>query len=1037
MCRIKHFSGFVFLLLLPSQLFAQIQFQDVTSTSGPAHQGESWGASWGDINGDGWPDIFASNHRHKNTLWVNGQDGTFTDMSQQLDSSGTWLNKPKADTHGASFVDYDGDGDQDIYVSAGGSDSNQFFTNESGVLVDTTFQNDPAVNRWRARLPAWFDFTNDGLLDFIMASENAVNIYEQTASGFVDRTADAGIACDKSQTIYFANLTGDSRLELICSTSRFPIKVYETSAFPFVDVTSQLPWTSWTLDVAIGDFNGDLKQDFFMVRGQKRLPEAIKVGSNVLESHMIVQGSAQKSVSFVSNGTLTVEVTWSHPYWNGATTGKIFLGSAGINPATEVFSMTYNDPAVAGIKTHTPNTDIGMFFGYDTATGVWKIEFSPGNTRNLAYLKITSDAPVSQISMQGQDSGEVALKPALLLSSTAGYVNTTTAAGMATPLKCISATARDFDNDKDLDLYLVCRGGAQNLANILYENLGDGTFAAVAAAGGAAGPTGSAVIGNKGTGENVIVSDYDVDGFVDLLVTNGLNMIPERQGGPTKLFRNTTGNTNHWIEIDLVGNGLGGSNRAAVGTRVLATSGGTTQLREQNGGYHRWAQDDQRIHFGLGSDTQVDITVEWPDGTVENYSSLPVDCLYRISEGQGVQGVTIGSSTCGSGTALSLSIDDISVSENAGSAVFPVSLSAPADKVISVDYSSGDGTAMAGQDYTAGSGTLVFNVGDVSKFITAPVLQDTLVEGSEQFFISLTNAANANISDGAGTGTILDDDVSACGQPTFDASTEKGVFLWKPCNGGNADWSMRVTGGGDSAKSTYAGSIDLDQAFTSVTNVSIEGSDTVGYAPGDNTKFNFLLNLWNSGFDGLDFSFPAGASACFDTTQLPAGVQIYVGAGKSVMTAPFDMETLSQCGTIGLPPECDKPNFNKNTEKGIFLWKKCDGGNANWFMRVTGGGDSNKSSYQGSVQLNQNFVQVVAVSKESNDTLDYLTDLTRMDYIFNVWNGAYDGVNFTFSADSTACFDAPLLPATAKVYVGRNRMVVTPPLDLVTLGVCQ
>jgi Tol biopolymer transport system component len=58
---------------------------------------------------------------------------------------------------------------------------------------------------------------------------------------------------------------------------------------------------------------------------------------------------------------------------------------------------------------------------------------------------------------------------------------------------------------------------------------------------------------------------------------------------------------------------------------------------------------------------------------------------------------------------------------------------------ITVDYATVDGTATAGSDYTAVSGTLNFPEGTFSRTITIPIFDDQLIEGSEQFSISLSN----------------------------------------------------------------------------------------------------------------------------------------------------------------------------------------------------------------------------------------------------------------------------------------------------------
>ena len=89
-----------------------------------------------------------------------------------------------------------------------------------------------------------------------------------------------------------------------------------------------------------------------------------------------------------------------------------------------------------------------------------------------------------------------------------------------------------------------------------------------------------------------------------------------------------------------------------------------------------------------------------------------------------------------------------------------VTLSAASGKEMTVDYANIKGTATAGSDYTATSGTLTISAGDTTGTIGVTVLADTLDEANETVTMTLSSASNAQISDATGTLTITDDDAT-------------------------------------------------------------------------------------------------------------------------------------------------------------------------------------------------------------------------------------------------------------------------------------
>ncbi len=113
---------------------------------------------------------------------------------------------------------------------------------------------------------------------------------------------------------------------------------------------------------------------------------------------------------------------------------------------------------------------------------------------------------------------------------------------------------------------------------------------------------------------------------------------------------------------------------------------------------------------------------------------------------------------------------------NAGTtnAVFSVHLATNHSEMVSIDFTTVDGSATAGSDYLATSGTLVFNPGETNKPITVPVLGDILDEADETFFVRLSNPTNISLVNTQAVGTILNDDtvpLSIAGVTVIEGNT--------------------------------------------------------------------------------------------------------------------------------------------------------------------------------------------------------------------------------------------------------------------------
>ncbi len=165
------------------------------------------------------------------------------------------------------------------------------------------------------------------------------------------------------------------------------------------------------------------------------------------------------------------------------------------------------------------------------------------------------------------------------------------------------------------------------------------------------------------------------------------------------------------------------------------------------------------------SDFTLTIPADAPSGTT-TFTLVPVDDdVDEDDETLTVSGTTTASGLTVTPASLAVTITDdedtpaLSVAdargaEDAGSIAFTVTLSGASSKAVTVDWETSDGTATAGIDYEAGSGTLMFAAHQTERQVTVPVLDDAVDEADERFGLRLNNPVNALLGDAEAVGTI-------------------------------------------------------------------------------------------------------------------------------------------------------------------------------------------------------------------------------------------------------------------------------------------
>jgi hypothetical protein len=273
------------------------------------------------------------------------------------------------------------------------------------------------------------------------------------------------------------------------------------------------------------------------------------------------------------------------------------------------------------------NQGDGTFVDVTTAAGLIR----KSNGKGLAWGDYNNDGLLDLYVARGA-IGPRDLSNTLYRNNGDGTLtDVSVAAGVAATTDTWSAGWGDYDNDGYLDLFVTSAkpwvNGAGN-TNFLYHNNGDGTFADVAAAEGVQ------LEDNSSLHKGAAWADYNNDGFLDLILKDGVGGEKDTGAGANglhRLFRNN-GNGNYFLKVKLMGTQ---SNRNGIGARVTVSYNGHIDFGENNGGGggEYASQGTEPLHFGIGTATEATVEVRWPSGVVDTFLSVAANSTLTVAEG--------------------------------------------------------------------------------------------------------------------------------------------------------------------------------------------------------------------------------------------------------------------------------------------------------------------------------------------------------------------------------------------------------------------
>ena len=509
---------------------------------------------------------------------------------------------------GAGFVDYDNDGDLDLYVVNNPgplkveitlkSPGNILYRNDGdGTFTDVT-ETAGVGDRGHGMGCVFGDYDNDGDADLYVTNFGSNILYRNNGDGtFSDVTEEAGVGDDQWGTgAIFGDYDRDGDLDLyVCNYVEYSLASIEK-------MKSESKQAGKSVPSALNPIAFDA-QDNILFRNN----DDGTFSDVTAELGVAANGGRSMQAIFTDfdlDGDLDLYVA------NDLTPNFVYENNGDgtfADVSRESWAADFRGSMGLATGDYDSDGDLDLFISHwiDQENTLYRNLWVEGS--EITGTKPTGAEPIRLIDESyGSLLAEISMKDI----------------GWGTDFF-------DYDNDSDLDIFVANGSTFQYLEmpkflirqkDRLFRNEGNGSFIEIA------NDVGIGTLPSR-VGRGVAFGDYDNDGDVDFFVVNN--------HGRAVLWRNDGGNRNAWLQVKLVGTA---DNRDGVGSKIRVTAGGLTQIREINAGASYMSFNSLTAEFGLGQESMVDsIEVVWQNGVTERFSNVHVNQRMVVTQGSGIR----------------------------------------------------------------------------------------------------------------------------------------------------------------------------------------------------------------------------------------------------------------------------------------------------------------------------------------------------------------------------------------------------------------